>query len=292
MNFSEKLRTLRKQYKFSQEQLAEKIGVSRQAITKWETDGGLPDIENLMAIAALFSISIDELLSNEKLAYTVSEYAYESTTEFDIDRLSHFDIHAPGAQEVSVTVTDDEKMRIRLASNVLQALAQNYKVKLDEHRNRLDVDIRQSEKSSEAEGKEALSIHICLPARFCSEVELSAIADVLRLDGLTCPFELSGKVRKVDIKAVQGTIALNCNTDMVIYADALPAALEINQINATSTLHIPQGSKFYTRIKGESNKVIFMQDGKPTGYQGDADAANRIELAGMNAELTVSQYDA
>lgn len=50
----------------SQEKLAEKIGVSRQAITKWETDSGIPDIDNMMALSALFNISLDELLSNEK----------------------------------------------------------------------------------------------------------------------------------------------------------------------------------------------------------------------------------
>ena len=62
MTFAEKLKSIRKQAGMSQEQLAEKLGVSRQAVTKWETNGGIPDIENIMAISALFGISIDELL--------------------------------------------------------------------------------------------------------------------------------------------------------------------------------------------------------------------------------------
>ena len=66
MTFAEKLKSIRKQAGMSQEQLAEKLGVSRQAVTKWETDAGIPDIENMMAISVLFEISIDELLSNEK----------------------------------------------------------------------------------------------------------------------------------------------------------------------------------------------------------------------------------
>lgn len=65
MTLAEKLKFLRKQAGMSQEQLAEKLGVSRQAVTKWETDAGIPDIENVIAISALFDISIDELLSNE-----------------------------------------------------------------------------------------------------------------------------------------------------------------------------------------------------------------------------------
>ena len=60
MTFAEKLRTILKQAGMSQEKLAEKLGVSRQAITKWETDGGISDIENIMAISAMFSVSIGE----------------------------------------------------------------------------------------------------------------------------------------------------------------------------------------------------------------------------------------
>lgn len=68
MTFAEKLKSIRKKAGLSQEQLAEKLGVSRQAVTKWETETGIPDIENMMAISALFDISIDELLSNERPA--------------------------------------------------------------------------------------------------------------------------------------------------------------------------------------------------------------------------------
>ena len=233
MSFAEKLKTLRKQIKFSQEQLAERINVSRQAITKWETDGGLPDIENLMAIGALFSISMDELLSDEKLIRTPLDYAYESVTEYDISSPSHFDIQAPGALEVSVTATDDEKLRVRLSSNVLLSLTQDYKIKIDEHRNRLDVDIRRVGESSEAESKAALFIQISLPTRLCEEVELSVIADVLRLNGLLFPFELDGKVHNVYLEEVKSVVALNCNTDMIIHTDELPTTIDVNQINAT-----------------------------------------------------------
>jgi len=289
MNFSEKLRDLRKQFKFSQEQLADKIGVSRQAITKWETNAGLPDLENLMAIAALFSISIDNLLSAEKISRAASDYAYESVTEYDISSPSHFDIHAPGAVEVSVTATDNEKLRVRLASNILRTLSQDYKIKLDEHRNRLDVDICRVGKNSEAEGKKSLFIHISLPVRYSDKVELSVVSDVLRLNGLAFPFEFDGKVHSVRLEALNGVVALNCSTDMVIQADALPAAIEVNQINATSVLHIPKDAKFYTKVKGKSNQIRYTTAGKPAEIPNDSGAENRIELAGMNAELLIEQ---
>ena len=287
MNFSQKLKFIRKQFKFTQEQLAEKLGVSRQAITKWETDGGLPDIENLIAVAALFSISLDELLSDEKLIHAVRDYAYESVTEYDISYPAHFDIHSPGALEVSVIATDTEKLRIRLASNVLQTVAQEYKIKLDEHRNRMDVEIRRVGKSSEAEGKESLIIEISLPTQYCLDVELSAFTDVLRLSDTSFPFEFDGKARAVHLKAVKGVVALNCNTDMDIHADELPAAIELNQFNSTSVLHIPKGIKYYTKVKGKSNLIRYRVDDKPAEAPTDTDAENRVELAGLNAELLI-----
>lgn len=73
MEFDEKLQTLRKQANLTQEQLAEKLYVSRTAISKWETGNGYPSLESLKDIARLFNTSIDELLSNEKLIELAEE---------------------------------------------------------------------------------------------------------------------------------------------------------------------------------------------------------------------------
>lgn len=59
------LNTLRKRAGFSQEYIAEKIGVSRQAVAKWETGETVPDLENAMALARLFNISLDNLVNYE-----------------------------------------------------------------------------------------------------------------------------------------------------------------------------------------------------------------------------------
>lgn len=56
------LQQLRKQYGYSQERLAEKLGLSRQAISKWERAESSPDTDNLIELARLYGISIDELL--------------------------------------------------------------------------------------------------------------------------------------------------------------------------------------------------------------------------------------
>lgn len=67
MDFNKKLQHLRKQQNMTQEQLAEKLYVSRTAISKWESGKGYPNIESLKCIANVFGITIDELLSGDEL---------------------------------------------------------------------------------------------------------------------------------------------------------------------------------------------------------------------------------
>ena len=67
MEFGEKLRELRKSRGLTQQELAEALYVSRTAISKWESGRGYPSIDSLKEISGFFSVSIDDLLSGEKL---------------------------------------------------------------------------------------------------------------------------------------------------------------------------------------------------------------------------------
>ena len=67
MEFHEKLQELRKNRGLTQEELAEALYVSRTAISKWESGRGYPSIDSLKEISKYFSVSIDDLLSGEKL---------------------------------------------------------------------------------------------------------------------------------------------------------------------------------------------------------------------------------
>ena len=67
VEFHEKLQELRKNRGMTQEELAEILYVSRTAISKWESGRGYPSIDSLKGIANYFSVTIDELLSGEKL---------------------------------------------------------------------------------------------------------------------------------------------------------------------------------------------------------------------------------
>ena len=78
MTLGEKIKEARKQCGLSQEQLAEKMSVSRSAIAKWETDKGLPDIDNLKALAGFLNVSVDYLLDDgERIDELVTREAYD-----------------------------------------------------------------------------------------------------------------------------------------------------------------------------------------------------------------------
>ena len=65
MTFGEKLQTLRARKGLSQERLAEELGVSRQAVSKWERDETLPETEKVIRISDYFGVSLDHLLKDE-----------------------------------------------------------------------------------------------------------------------------------------------------------------------------------------------------------------------------------
>ena len=72
MKFSDNLIKLRKGKGWSQEDLADKLGLSRQAVSKWEVGTSKPDIDNVIKLSKLFEISIDELVNKESVKIDVS----------------------------------------------------------------------------------------------------------------------------------------------------------------------------------------------------------------------------
>ena len=139
MDFGDKLKQYRLKEGLSQEQLAEKIGVSRQAITKWETKRGLPDVENMIILAELFNLTLDELVLEEVKKQEEKPVVFESETVYDIDTGKHFDINLGGARKITIKTGVDEKIHIVLSSEILAEIGSLFKVKLDEKRNKLDL---------------------------------------------------------------------------------------------------------------------------------------------------------
>ena len=81
IEIADRLVKLRKKYGYSQEELADKLGLSRQAVSKWERAEASPDTDNLICLAKLYGVSLDELLAtDEDIATIVEEQVKDEST--------------------------------------------------------------------------------------------------------------------------------------------------------------------------------------------------------------------
>ena len=288
MTFAEKLKTIRKQAGMSQEQLAEKLGVSRQAVTKWETDAGIPDIPNIMAISALFGISIDELLSNERGAKKPVDYLFESITEYDIDEPKRYDMKFGGAKRFLLSGYGGEKIRVRLASDTRPTLQSDFKVRIDDIRKRIDVDVNRRNGVSEAVAKEAVSIFVQIPSPYVGKIECAVNAETVEIRSLECDgIELNVKTPNIVLEDVSGTVEIDCNLDMEVVCHSLKGEVEINQVSSTSKIYIPEDTAFTAVTKGIGTSISYEKDGRQTERFDTPDAENIIELNGIKSELVI-----
>lgn len=290
---SEKIKALRKQARLSQEQLAERLGVSRQAVTKWETGAGIPEIDNLRALAALFGITLDALLESQGVA-AGREFLFDSVTEYDIDCEKSYDIVFAGAKLVSLWGYGGEKLQVRLSSNQLPDLQRGFKVKIDDVKKRIDVDVRRFAPMTEAKAKEALYICIQFPRQYTKRVEVSGNTQTLELRHMEAEnVEFTGKAARALLRDVAGHVEINCNTDMELRCENLSGRLDINQISSTSRLAVPAGMAFAAVARGVANSIHYEREGKPAqdfSLQGEEGAAcgNVIELNGLKSELVIN----
>ena len=89
MIFSEKLQILRKNKGYTQEALADKLGVSRQAVAKWESGQIYPDISNLIQISELMNVSVDYLVKDRNCTVNI-----KNSSDTDLDELISFRLEA------------------------------------------------------------------------------------------------------------------------------------------------------------------------------------------------------
>lgn len=92
MDFPEKLQELRKSKNMTQEELAESLFISRAAVSKWESGRGLPNIDSLKAISALFKVSIDDLLSGDEIILAAQDETREKSQSLRAVLFGLFDV--------------------------------------------------------------------------------------------------------------------------------------------------------------------------------------------------------
>ena len=277
MLFNEKFRMLRKENNLTQEELADKLNVSRQAITKWESGDGTPDIENLKQISILFGITIDELVKEDKDIQIESKEKYSLVEELEVDHTKHFDIKICKIHELNFIASSEEKIKIELLSNK-EELEGKYTIKLDDLYNRLDINIK-----SKAEVDD-VKVNIYLPEKYIDEIELDSKIKVLNIYDLDLrEFEYDGALKYLNVKNSKGEIILNTSmSDVEVSYDKFEGSLEVNIVNSTARVKIPKGTEYKTILKGIKNQFVDTVNTE--------DAENIIELNGANAKLIVEEY--
>lgn len=289
---SMRIRELRKQAKLSQEMMAEKIGVSRQAITKWETGLGVPDIENLVAIADLFKLSLDELMGRDIEHETLAkDYLYESVTEYDIDGKKDFDISFMGANKLKLYAYEGEKVKVILLSDTISDIQNELKTKIDDIKRKIDIDIKRVGNLSETVAKNELTIKILIPQLYMGEVDLNGNTNILELKNLELDnIEFSGKSKEITMENIKSHIEIDTNEDAKLYVKNVEGALDINQLSATSKLYIASTDEFGFITKGVLNKVLCKQD-MLNIKEVSEEPKLVIELNGIKSELSICHME-
>ena len=292
MIFAEKLKTLRKQKNISQEQLAEIIHVSRQAITKWESGNGIPDIENLIAISSLFNESLDSLLSEEKSLISKHEFLYESRTEYDLDSPKKIDFKIGTAHEVIIEKTNDEKIQVIAASNKLSYLTQQVKVKIDEDKRRMDVIVKHSTDLSDIAALENLFVLVRIPVKFVADVELSGEFENLKVrDIIFDDIEFDGKAKNVFVTNATGHLELNTNSNLNVEVNAVHGKIDLNHFHAVSKLKFVEGQKYYLKNAGRFTRFVDANSKIIAGKREKDDPSEPVdlivELNGWKSEVQI-----
>ena len=277
MLFSEKLKLLRKENNLTQEELSSKLNVSRQAITKWESGEGIPDIENLKQISILFNVSIDELVKEDLSMNIELKKQFVYLQEIEIDHTKHFDINICKLNEINIKSNKEEKVKVEISSNELENLNDFYKIKFDDLYNKLDIDIK-----GKSEYKD-ITINLYLPEKYIDEIELKSKIKSLNIFNLNLnKLEYDGELKYLNVNNSKGKIVLNASKcDVEVSYDKLDGILEINSINSVSRIKMPKDTKYKTVLKGIKNEFV--------GSNSLEESDNIIELNGIGSKVIIEK---
>lgn len=233
MNFGDKLKQIRAEQGLSQEQLAE-----------------------------IFKVTLDELVLQRKNEQEIQEKLFESETVYDIDCNKHFDIRIGSAGKICICTCDDEKIHIKLQSDVWDNLGSLYKIKIDEKKNRLDIDCQNKKALSQFEIEKSLTIIIMLPKDFTEHCEIDAAAKELYIENLKLKrLKYDGTADSAYIKDAEGSLEFTGKTNYDITITGTCTQLDVNQWGAKTLIHVADISKYAVVNKGRKSKIYYLKDG-------------------------------
>lgn len=109
IEIADRLIKLRKKNGYSQEELADKLGLSRQAVSKWERAEASPDTDNLICLAKLYGVSLDELLSTDEDVETIVKEQVKAESKIE-------------EKDSSITLEDDDGSKVVIKGSHVECL--------------------------------------------------------------------------------------------------------------------------------------------------------------------------
>lgn len=291
MDFGEKLKQIRKKRNLSQEQLADEMGVSRQAITKWETGRGMPDIENIKIISELFKMSLDELIYEESKVDAQKEFTYQSEMIYDIDQHKKIDIKMVNAKKIIVKGGESEKLKITLSSQTIEHLDSIYKIKIEDNNQQLDIRcIRKTDKIVFDE-EEELTILIMIPKSGLNRYELEAKTKALVLEDLIVHrLEFDGKADQISIDELDGSFEFTSKSDCEFMVGKWKGFIGLCQFKAKSVIYVNQMTKFKLIDKGRKSSVIWKRNGEYIEASTN-ESENSIQINSYKSETIIDLFE-
>lgn len=303
MKFNEKLKEIRKQNNLSQEDLANHLHVSRQAITKWETAQGLPDMENLRNISNFFHISLDELLQEEATdtSYQIIQeenYKYQTAYEYEVDGIKDIDINVSPIYSLKILPNEKENIILKLGSNTISELDGFYKIKEKESKNKFKLSVHKNSINigiinitTINENHKDISASIYLPQKYLKNAKINSIAKKLDIKSLTFnKLDIAEIIDSITIEDCKGNIELNTVlSDYEITYNRFDGNLKINSISSTIKLNIPKNSNYQIK-RDEFTSSIKYQVLNNQLIKNDEEKKTSIEITGIDCKLVLNEY--
>ena len=184
---------------------------------------------------------------------------YESITEYDIDESKHYDMKLEGAKRLILAGYEGEKIRVRLGSNTFSTLQNDFKVKIDDIRKRIDIDVKRKNGATEAMAKSEIDIFVQIPVQYIDKIECEAHAETVEIRSIECEnMEFGVKTTNLILENVVGSVEVDCNLDMEILCDSLNGEIAINQVSATSKIHVPK-RRFSRQLQRALEQAFLMK---------------------------------
>lgn len=242
----------------------------------------------MVIIAEIFKVTLDELLRDFAVRQEPQGPAFVSETIYDIDCGKHFDINIGNASAITLTSGTDEKLHIKLSSETLENLDAMFKIKLDDRKNRLDVNCLNRNRLSRYEAEDSLKIEIVLPDKYSEHCEIEASVKFLVVKNLHLRrLEYDGDAEHVLISDSSGSLEFTAKTDYDITVDKITGKLDINQWKAKAVVHIPEKHIVNVVNRGRRCNVYYVKDNHVTEYENLADDKNELSVSGISSELIV-----